>query len=353
MRAGPVRGIAALAAVGLLTAGCGLSLQSMPKIGGLGGATYQIHARFSNVLNLPANAPVREGSALVGQVGSITTHDFKADLVLNIRKNVRLPVGTTAQTRFDSPLGDDYVVLQVPAQSNGPWLAEGATLGEAQTSTAPSVEDTLAALSAVLNGGGINQLGVVINELNKTFHGNEPQIRGFLEQITTAVSSLSAHSGDIDIALIAIANLNTQLSAGSGTITAGIDAIAPAVTVLANENNDLTQLNTNVSQLAAVANSIFSQSAQSVVNDINQLLPVVNQLSGVAQQLGPALADIARFEATTPKIAPGNYLQVAITAGVNINSNPNAPTITAAANAAGPGSGSARAVTSLLSGGLL
>jgi phospholipid/cholesterol/gamma-HCH transport system substrate-binding protein len=353
VRAGPVRGIAALAAVGLLSAGCGLSLQSMPKIGGLGGPTYQLHATFSNVLNLPANAPVREGSALVGQVGSITTHDFKAFLVLNIRKDVRLPVGTTAQTRFDSPLGDDYVVLQVPAQSNGPWLADGAVLGEDQTSTAPSVEDTLAALSAVLNGGGINQLGVVISELNKTFRGNEPQIRGFLEQITTAVSSLSAHSQDIDIALTAIANLNAEFNAGRGTITTGIDAIAPAVTVLANENNDLARLNTNVSQLTAVANSIFSQSSQSVVNDVNQLLPVLNQLSSVAQQLGPALADIARFEATTPKIAPGNYLQVAVNVGININSSPNGPTTSAAANSRGPRSASARAVTTLLSGGLL
>jgi phospholipid/cholesterol/gamma-HCH transport system substrate-binding protein len=358
VRAGPVRGRgwAALAVIGLLSAGCGLSLQSMPKIGGLGGPTYQLHATFSNVLNLPANAPVREGSALVGQVGSITTHDFKAYLVLNIRKDVRLPVGTAAQTRFDSPLGDDYIVLQVPAQSNGPWLTDGAVLAENQTSTAPSVEDTLAALSAVLNGGGINQLGVVISELNKTFHGNEPQIRGFLEQITTAVSSLSAHSQDIDIALTAIGNLNEQLSNGSGTITAGIDAIAPAVTVLANENNDLAQLNTNVSQLAAVANSIFSQSANSVVNDVNQLLPVLNQLSGVAQQLGPALADIASFEVNTPKIAPGNYLQVAITAGININSNPNSPTVSAGVNrpsGGSSGSGSASAVTSLLSGGLL
>jgi hypothetical protein len=35
------------------------------------------------------------------------------------------------------------------------------------------------------------------------------------------------------LALAAIGNLNAQLNAGVGTITAGIDAIAPAVTVLA------------------------------------------------------------------------------------------------------------------------
>jgi phospholipid/cholesterol/gamma-HCH transport system substrate-binding protein len=352
-----IRGIAVLGVLGLVGTGCGLSLQSMPKIGGLGGPTYQLHATFANVLNLPANAPVREGSALVGQVGTISTRDFKANLILDIRKDVRLPVGTTAQVRFDSPLGDDYVVLQVPADTGtGPWLANGAVLPETQASTAPSVEDTLAALSAVLNGGGITQLQVVVSELNNTFHGHQPQIRAFLEQITTAVSSLSAHSQDVDLALAAIGKLNAQLNAGVGTITAGIDAIAPAVTVLANENNDLANLNSNVTQLTAVANSIFTQSASGLVNDVNQLLPVLNQLVGVAQQLGPALGDIARFEATTPKIAPGNYLQVAITANLNINPNPSAPTASAAAGAklfGGAKSGTVGAITSLLAGGLL
>jgi phospholipid/cholesterol/gamma-HCH transport system substrate-binding protein len=348
MRLRPIGAIAVLGVLGLLSTGCGLSLQSMPKIGGLGGATYRLHATFGNVLNLPANAPVREGSALVGQVGSIGTRDFKANLILNIRKDVRLPVGTTAQVRFDSPLGDDYVVLQVPAgTSNGPWLADGAVLPETDTSTAPSVEDTLAALSAVLNGGGITQLQVVVSELNNAFHGNEPQIRSFLEQITTAVSSLSAHSKDVDLALAAIGNLNARLNLGVDTITAGIDAIAPAVTVLANENNDLASLNTNVTQLTAVANNIFTQSSQGIVNDVNQLLPVLNQLVSVAQQLGPALTDIANFEATTPKIAPGNYLQVAITANLNIDTSPSAPP-----PSPWGGSSTQAAITRLLAGGL-
>jgi len=44
-----------LAAAGLLSS-CGISLQSLPKIGGISGPTYKLTAYFTNVVNLPANA---------------------------------------------------------------------------------------------------------------------------------------------------------------------------------------------------------------------------------------------------------------------------------------------------------
>ena len=51
---------------------------------------------------------------MVGQVGTIATRDFQADLTLDIKTSVHLPAGTTAQIRFDNPLGDEYVLLQAP-----------------------------------------------------------------------------------------------------------------------------------------------------------------------------------------------------------------------------------------------
>jgi phospholipid/cholesterol/gamma-HCH transport system substrate-binding protein len=303
--------------------GCSISLQSLPKPGTQSGPGYRLHATFANVLNLPINAQVREGSALIGQVASISTRDFQAQVVLNIHQGVRLPVGTAAQVRFDTPLGDEYVVVQVPPTSGeGPWLADGSVLDEQQTSTAPSVEDTLAALGTVLNGGGISQLQIIIDELNKTFDGNQPQIRALLEDITASTASLAAHATDIDQALASIGRLADVLNQGSGTITKAIDAIAPGVSVLAAENSDLDNLLTQLTSLTTVGNQVIAQTAQSSVNDAKELLPLLNQLVGVENQLGPDLADIAQFESTTPKVAPGNYLQVSVSASANLNSAP-------------------------------
>ena len=305
-----------VALVGAVTmSGCAISLQSLPKVSGLGAATYPIYATFSNVLNLPDEAQVRVGAQVIGQVGAISTTDFQADLTLDIKKSVRLPVGTIAQVRFDDPLGDEYILLEAPPTpstrtADSQFLAPGDHIPDSSTSTAPSVEDTFGALSLVLNGGGVNQLQTIIGQLNDTFNGNQTPIRSFLTTIDSGVSSLSGGRAAIDDALASISNLSTKLNGGAPTIAKGISTIAPAVGVLASENKQISGLLTQLSNLGAVGTQIAQQSGQNAVDDAHALLPVVQQLDSVSAQLAPDLKALAAFEAETPKIAPGDYLQV-------------------------------------------
>jgi phospholipid/cholesterol/gamma-HCH transport system substrate-binding protein len=310
-------GSALCGAAALTLSSCALSLQSVPKVSGSNGPTYPVYATFSNVLNLPDDAQVRAGAQVVGEIGAISTHDYQADLTLDINRSVRLPVGTTAQVRFDDPLGDEYILLQAPTTSspaagevNRAFLAPGAHIPESATSTAPSVEDTFGALSLVLNGGGINQLQTIIDQLNKTFGGNQTPIRSFLTTIDNGVSSLSGGKVAIDNALTSIANLTDKLNGGRTTIATGIGTIAPAVGVLASENKQISGLLDNLSSLGAAGVQIAQQSGQNAVTDTDDLLPVIQQLNSVSAQLGPDLSVLAKFEAETPKIAPGDYLQV-------------------------------------------
>ncbi|MGB7052059.1 MAG: MlaD family protein [Acidimicrobiales bacterium] len=297
--------------------GCALSLQSLPKVSGISAPTYPVYATFSNVLNLPDDAQVRIGAQVVGQVGAISTKDYQADLTLDIKRSVQLPDGTTAQVRFDDPLGDEYILLQAPptvsttADGDPPsqFLAAGAHIPETSTSTAPSVEDTLGALSLVLNGGGINQLQTIISQLNDTFNGNQVPIRSFLTTIDNGVSSLSGGRTAIDDALASISNLSNKLNGGRTTISNGVATLAPAIGVLASENNQISGLLTQLSNLGATGTQIAEQSGQNAVDDTHELLPVVQQLDSVSDQLAPDLNALARFEAETPKIAPGDYLQ--------------------------------------------
>ncbi len=344
----------ALLAVGL--AGCGISLQTLPKLSNVKGATYPIQAQFSNVLNLPINAQVRNGAQVIGQVGSISTHDFMADVTLEIKKTVTVVQGTTAQVRFDNPLGDEYVLLTAPPQaSSAPALPAHSVISEDDTSTAPSVEDTFGALSLLLNGGGINQLQVIIHELNNTFNGNQPQIRQLLTTINTAVTTLSNGHVPVDNALAAIEHLTQTLNGSNGsgakTISTGVASIAPAIGILASENSSFDQLISSLAGLGAAGTKIAQQSTTNSVNDLNDLLPVVNELNGVAQQLGPDLATLSRFEADTPRIVPGDYLQASVVANVILPPGNFVPS----AGTAGPdeSASGAQAVSELLGNGAL
>jgi phospholipid/cholesterol/gamma-HCH transport system substrate-binding protein len=305
--------LGAVVATTVAVTGCGISLQSLPKLGGVSGPTYNVKATFANVVNLPANAEVREGAFEVGYVSNIATKNFVAVVTMTIKRSVVLPADTTVEVRFDTPLGEDFLLLQPPA---GPVevanLTNGSSIAEAQTSTAPSVEDTFGALGALLNGGGINQLQTIITETNNVLTGNQPQIRSLLNQVNTTLSSFNGNSGAIDSALTAIGDLSQVLNRSSGAITNGIGALGPAVGVLANENVQLNQLITQVSQLSTVANNIVTQSQVGAVQDLQALGPVLNQLTAVQQQLSPALTAVDRFEQVLPQVTPGNYLQASI-----------------------------------------
>lgn len=351
-------GMVAVAATG---SGCGLSFQALPKPGGVSGPTYDVKAVFGNVLNLPVQARVLIGADQVGQVSSITTSHFKADLTLTIRRAIRIPRGTTAQILFVDPLGDEFIQLYPPRGSqHGPYLTNGSVLPEHQTSSAPSIADTLAALGALLNGGGLNQLQTIVTNINQALGGHQQQIQHIINDLSFTATALNANKGDVDNALASLATLSAQLAKGDATIANGIDTIGPAISVLSSENQDFQNLLTATTNLSNVAESIVTKSSSSILGTIRQLYAVVNQMVGVASQLGPTLTDLAQFETQTKKIAPGNYLQLSLNGTAIVNQTPvlgpnNAKSTASSGSASSASSGSdptTQSINGLLGAGL-
>jgi phospholipid/cholesterol/gamma-HCH transport system substrate-binding protein len=348
--------IGALACSTVLSA-CGLSFQALPKPGGVGGASYALRAQFANVLNLPIQARVLIGADVVGDVSAISTSNYQANLVLSIRRSIRLPVGTTAQILFNTPLGDDFIQLTEPqATSTTRYLANNDLLSEADTSSAPSIADTLAAVGTLLNGGGLSQLKTVIDQLNLALSGHQNDVRAVLSDLDEVASSLSGNLGSIDNALTGVNQLSSDLAKGDSAISASLDTLGPAVGVLNNENSDFLALLTSLNQFAPVASSFLEASGQQTVATIQQLDAVINQLVSVEGQLGPMLSDLETFEVRTPKIAPGSYLQLSLIGTAVLQNTPLVglppiPGLTTLRPSARGESGAA-AVSSLLQAGL-
>lgn len=346
---------AAVVAAAVAASGCGLSFQALPKPGGVSGPTYNVKAVFGNVLNLPLQARVLIGADQVGQVSSISTSHFKADLTLTIRSAIRIPRGTTAQILFVDPLGDEFIQLY-PSRgaSGGPYLTNGSVLPERQTSNAPSIADTLAALGALLNGGGLNQLQTIVTNINQALGGHQQQIQHIINDLSFTATALNAHKGDVDNALASLATLSAQLAKGDATIANGIDTIGPAISVLSSENQDFQSLLTATTNLSNVADSIVTKSSSSILGTIRQLYAVVNQMVGVESQLGPTLSDLAQFETQTKKIAPGNYLQLALNGTAIVNQTPllgpNSGHSSSSSTGAGTGSPAPNSTTQAING---
>jgi phospholipid/cholesterol/gamma-HCH transport system substrate-binding protein len=107
-----------------------------------------IRARFSNVGDLKAHAPVKIAGVTVGDVRSIRLADYAAELVMQIDPNVVLPKDTIASITTAGLLGESYVALS-PGAADANLRA-----GDLITHTEPAlnVADILARYA--FGGGG-------------------------------------------------------------------------------------------------------------------------------------------------------------------------------------------------------
>ncbi|MCU4186874.1 MCE family protein [Acidiferrimicrobium sp. IK] len=303
---------AAASAVAALVSGCGVSLQSLPQIGGTASG-YRLNAVFANVQNLAPNAEVREGDAVIGRVTSIKARDYQALVGMTIQHGVDLPAGTTAEARFSTPLGDEFIALTVPPINPGhPRLRPGATLSAAQTRAAPSVADTFAALAAVLYGGGLQQAESVVSELNQVLGGRGPEIGTLLSQLNSTVTSLASNDASIDHALRSVGNVAGQLDAGSSSIVAALNTLPVAAQTLEDNTAALHQLLAGVNKLTPAVTSLLQTSGANLIADSKQLAPVSLQLAGIQDQIGRDLTDVNRFLDAAKHVAPAGYAQAQV-----------------------------------------
>ncbi len=333
--------LAAASAAGALgLTACQFNLQGLPSPGGgPPGESYTVVAVFGDVLNLPQRAQMKLDGVVVGQVTTIALRGFTARVEMAIARSIRLPQGTTAEVRFTTPLGEDYVSLtRPPAGAAGSPLGDGATIPQTSTASAPTIEDTFALLSAVLNGGGLDQLRTIIVEVNTALGGHEPQVRDLLTRLTTLVGALNSRSGDIDRALAALDTLSAELNRQSTVIATGLERIAPALQVLASEADDITTLLTHLGRLGTVGSRVIDQSRDALLADLRELEPVVDSLVGIRGRIGGFLDDLHTFEGAAAGAVPGDYLNLVLDAVATVGV---APAAGAAAAAHPPATGDA------------
>lgn len=278
--------VAALAAVGALAVSActppGLDSLPLPAPN-MGSQSYQLTARFANALNLPAKAKVRLGGADVGEVESMDAVDYVAVVQLRIREGVRLPVGTTAQLRTATPLGDVFVAITPPTKGTGQLLKDGGTLDLDNTSSAATVEGVLASAAVLVNGGVIRNLTHVVNGLGKSSGGNGSNGIVFgeiVKQSDQLMGTLNGRSSQIQNSLDKTSQLASTLSAREKTINDLLEASAPALKAIdPDQVGDLAETAGHISDQLAKFPSIQGTDTRSMIADFNSLARGFNDIT--------------------------------------------------------------------------
>ncbi|MEV6770828.1 MCE family protein [Nocardia sp. NPDC051030] len=304
--------LAVTAALG--ASGCGVTVDSLPlPKPGAGGDTYTIHADFDNALNLPDQAKVKIGGSDVGVVTKITTKDFKAHVDLDIRKDIDLPVGTTAELRQATPLGDVFVAVSKPKSDPGAQLMKsGDTI--TKTSAGATVEELLLSISLLFNGGGVAALSKLTAEMDSIIGGRGDQLASLVTQMTSVTTTLNNNSKRVDNVLANFSALADTLEAHHKDLGQVADSLPTMIGAIAENNQAIGDLLTKVSTTSAAlgdyANTTSDQLA-SLLDNVHQLMTALSQTE---QNLGPMLDAVREIRPAVDASFKGNVLAVAATA---------------------------------------
>ncbi|MBM0258438.1 MCE family protein, partial [Micromonospora sp. 4G55] len=306
----------------MLPAGCGLpDLADLPLPGGAPkGEGYTVTAEFSDVLDLVPQAAVKVDDVTVGSVEKISLAGWTARVTLRIGTDVRLPSNATAAVRQSSLLGEKYVTVAAPitGASTG-QLANGDVIPLSRTNRGAEVEEVLAALGLLLNGGGLAQLRTINQELGTALAGREPAVRDALGQLDEFIGGLDKQKADMVRALDALDRLTGRLNRQKQVLGDAVDSLAPGLTVLAQQRAQLTSALTALDKLGDVGTRVVNRSRDDTVANLRALQPILEELVRAGDDL-PKSLDFMLSYPFPPNVTGaivGDFVNLSVTADLD------------------------------------
>ncbi|GAA5054585.1 MlaD family protein [Nocardia callitridis] len=294
-------------------AACSTELDQLPlPAPGLGDDTYTVTASFSNALNLPTKATVKLNGANVGQVESMTARDYLAVVTLRIEARVQLPVGTTAELRSATPMGDVFVAVTPPAAPDpgAGMLHEGSTIGLESTSAAATIEEVLSRAALLVNGGTFRNLTTMVNGLGEQLDGRGDRLADMIAQTRQLLTGLNERSGRIRSALAAANDLTATVAAQRSAIADAVAAAGPALGAIADNTDTIVGLVGNLDRITgqlARFPSVQGTNDHSLAASINLL---GKDLDAAAQNPDADLSQLNSILATILKVTDSSSAHV-------------------------------------------
>ncbi len=278
----------------LTSTGCAFhGLNSLPLPGAVGrgpGATIY-HVELPNVGTMESNSPVMIDDVVVGSVGTMRVQGWHADVEISVKRDVVVPANVVATVGQTSLLGSMHVELNTPlGQSGSGRLQPGATIPLSRSSAYPSTEQTLSSLGAVVNGGGLGQIGEIIHNFSAALSGHEGAFRDLITRLDTFVGTLDDQRDSIVDSIKALNRLAATFAGQRDVLTDALRKIPPALDVLLKERPRLTAALDHLRVFSNTATRLVNDAQDDLVKNLKNLEPTIKALADVGPEFGMAIA---------------------------------------------------------------
>ncbi len=293
MRRTSIRRLAVVACGAVLTSGCafqGLNSLPLPGAVGRGPGANIYHVELDNVGTLESNSPVLMNDVVIGSVGKMKLKGWHADVEISVKPDVGIPANAVATVGQTSLLGSMHVALRTPlGQTPSGRLVPGATIPLSQSSKYPSTEQTLSAVAAVVNGGGLGQIGDIIHNFSTALAGRESDVRDLLIRLDDFVGVLDAQRDSIITSIQSLNRLSGTFAGQTEAIDRVLKDLPPALDVLIKERPALTTALVRLGTFSDTATGLVNDTQADLVQNLRNLEPALKGLADIGPDIGKAL----------------------------------------------------------------
>jgi virulence factor Mce-like protein len=279
--------------VAVTATGCafhGLNSLPLPGAVGRGPGANIYHVELPNVGTMESNSPVMVDDVVVGSVGAMRVQGWHADVEISVKRDVVIPANVVATVGQTSLLGSMHVELNTPLGQQGSGrLQPGATIPLSRSSAYPSTEQTLSSLGAVVNGGGLGQIGEIIHNFSAALSGHEGAARDLITRLDTFVGTLDDQRNNIVDSIQALNRLFGTFANQRDVITQALQKVPPALDVLIKERPRLTAALDHLRVFSNTATRLINDSEADLVQNLKNLEPFLKALADVGPELGVAI----------------------------------------------------------------
>ena len=292
-------GVSALLVM-LTISGCGwkgLNSLPMPGTEGDGPGAFTVQVQLPDVTTVQQNSRVRVGDVTVGTVTKIERQDWHALVTIKLDGSVNLPANAIATVGQTSVFGSTHVELAPPSHTAPEGrLHNGSLIPLSSGAAYPTTEQTLSALSLLLNGGGVGQIQEITREFSAAFAGREQDLRSLIHQLDEFIAHVNDQTGDIIAATDSLNNLVGQFAERKPVLDTALQAIPDALAVLKDQRANLAEALDRFGKFSALTADSVNQTKASLVQELKDLGPVLESLANA----GPALTRSLSFLSTLP-----------------------------------------------------
>lgn len=291
-------GVVGLALVADLSGCAWHGLNSLPLPGTVGGGpgSFTIQAQLPNVVNLQPNSRVQVGDVTVGNVAKIERQGWHALLTIKLDGDVNLPANSTVKMGQTSLFGSLHIELAAPTDGSPRGrLHNGSVIPLSAASVYPSTEQTLAAVSLVLNGGGVGQIQDITEALNTAFAGHANDLRSLVVELDKYIGYLNDQRDDIIAAADSLNNLVGQIAAQKPVVDKALKTIPDALAVLNDQRQNISEAIDKLGKYSAVAADSINKTKDALVQELDDLAPVLKSLADAGPALTRALGELPTY----------------------------------------------------------